>query len=222
MHIKGPQVSTPAASAARSQLQTFLAENTAPLLGTIRSYVQRMGLASREAVPGVASEVLQEVVVEALDHVDRFDPARQPMAWLLGIAMNVIKRKRTALANPSQRELTFGRLSILRAEETGDENTLLDQILPFTLAGPEQDVESDEQARLILSLVSVEDQHILRLAILYGFEGNALAQELGITHVAARVRLHRALSRLRSAWNDLHVKQQEMEKTAVLRGKDYE
>jgi DNA-directed RNA polymerase specialized sigma24 family protein len=65
-------------------------DNVASLLGIIRSYVKRMGLASGEDVSAVALEVLQEVVLEALDHAGRFNPTGQPMAWLLGIAMNVI------------------------------------------------------------------------------------------------------------------------------------
>ncbi|MEO8392787.1 MAG: hypothetical protein ABI700_07325 [Chloroflexota bacterium] len=38
---------------------------------------------------------------------------------------------------------------------------------------------------------------MLRLAILSGLDGDALARELGVTAGAARVRLHRALNRLR-------------------------
>jgi DNA-directed RNA polymerase specialized sigma24 family protein len=40
----------------------------------------------------------------------------------------------------------------------------------------------------------------LRLAVLHDLTGEALAQELGIKPGAARVRLHRALNRLREAW----------------------
>src|SRR6516164_4591882 len=78
----------------KQRLVDFLTDNVATLLGILRSYVQRMGLARGEEVAAVAVEVLQEVVIEALDHADRFDPTGQPMAWLLGIAINVIKRKK--------------------------------------------------------------------------------------------------------------------------------
>ena len=192
---------------ARRLLLAFLTEHTAPLLGSFRSYVQRMGLARGEAIPVVALEVLQEVAVEALDHADRFDPDRQAMAWLLGIGMNIIRRKKTEAAKRARREVTFGHLALLLPEVQGEDD-LLDVIAPFMLADPEQDIEANEQAGLMLALVSPEDQRILRLAILADFERESLARELGITPVAARVRLHRALNRLRSAWREFQRQQQ--------------
>ncbi len=202
-----PATASTAVSQARRLLMAFLTEHTATLLGSLRSYVQRMGLARGQATPVVALEVLQEVAVEALAHAERFDPTRQPMAWLLGIGINVIKRKKAEAARRARREVTFGHLALL-LPEAQNENDVLDLIAPFMLAEPEHDVEANEQASLILALVSSEDQRVLRLAILAGFEREALARELGITPVAARVRLHRALNRLRSAWQELQIRQQ--------------
>ena len=75
-------VTSTAASQAKRQLMAFLTNHSAEFLGTVRSYVLRMGLAQGQAVPDVALEVFQEVAVEALDHIDRFRPGGQPMAWL--------------------------------------------------------------------------------------------------------------------------------------------
>src|SRR5207248_4057217 len=105
-----------AAAFTKQQIAEFLTDNVASLLGTLRSYVQRMGLARGEEVSAAAVEVLQEVVVEALDHADRFNPTGQPMAWLLGIAINVIKRKKVELAKRSQRELSIGEISLAQDE----------------------------------------------------------------------------------------------------------
>jgi RNA polymerase sigma-70 factor (ECF subfamily) len=185
----------------KQRLVDFLADNIAALLGILRSYVQRMGLARGEEVAAVAVEVLQEVVIEALDHADRFNPTGQPMAWLLGIAMNVIKRKKAELARRSSRELSMSDLSIAQQEPLG-ENELFDQLTTYTTAGPEQDIAANEQAEILLSLVSPEDQQILLFAFLYGFERDALAEKLGISPGATRVRLHRALKRLRLAWSE--------------------
>ncbi len=202
-------VLTAAAPSTKQLLMAFLTENMAPFLGTLRSYVQRMGLAKGEEVQAVALEVLQEVVVEALDHAGRFNTTGQPMAWLLGIATNVIKRKKTEFAKRAWREMSIARLSPSE-EEPLSEGELFDQLAANTLAGPEQTIEANEQALMMLSLVSAEDQHILRLAFFYDFDREVLAEQLGITAVAARVRLHRALSRLRVAW----YKQQEGESNA--------
>ena len=187
-----------------------ITDNVASLLGILRSYVKRMGLASGEEVPAAAVEVLQEVVLEALDHADRFNPTGQPMAWLLGIAINVIKRKKAELVKRSQRELSMSDLS-LKQEKGLSESELFDQLMASSSAGPEQEIAANEQAELLLSLVSPEDQHVLMLAFLQGFEREALAQKLGISPGATRVRLHRALKRLRLAWSDQHLKPQEGE-----------
>ena len=191
-------------------LVEFITDNVASLLGIIRSYVQRMGLARGEEVSAVAIEVLQEVVLEALDHADRFNPSGQPMAWLLCIAINVIKRKKAELARRSQRELSIGDLSLMQ-EEHLSESELFDQLTADSSAGPDQEIAANEQAELLLSLVSPEDQHILMLAFLQGFVREALAEKLGISPGATRVRLHRALKRLRLAWSDQHLKPQEGE-----------
>ncbi|MBA2287547.1 MAG: sigma-70 family RNA polymerase sigma factor, partial [Ktedonobacteraceae bacterium] len=91
------------------------------------------------------------------------------------------------------------------------ESDLFDQISPMGSAGPEEGVAADEQAALILALVSPDDQQVLRLAFLYEFDREELARLLGVTPVAARVRLHRALGRLRSAWHEQHTHQQKGE-----------
>lgn len=179
----------------------YIAGNAASLLGIIRSYVMRMGLASGEDVATVALEVLQQVVLEALDHAERFDSTGQPMAWLLGIAMNIIKRNKAERIKSSQRELSMSDLSLMQEEDLS-ESELFDQLVAHSDAGLDQEIAANEQAGLLLSLVSPEDQHILMLAFLEGYEREALAQKLGITPGATRVRLHRALKRLRLAWSE--------------------
>ncbi len=189
------------AASSKQRIVDFLTDNVAALLGILRSYVKRMGLARGEEVAAAAVEVLQEVVVEALDHADRFNPTRQPMAWLLGIATNIIKRKKAEIARRSRRELFIGELSTAQQEPLS-EDELFDQITSCASTGPDQDIEANEQAVMMLSLVSPEDRQLLLLAFLYGFEREAMAEKLGITPVAARVRLHRALNRLRLAWRE--------------------
>lgn len=200
------QVLTAPDPAKKELLVAFLMHNTESLLSTLRSYVQRMGLAKGEEVRAVALDVLQEVVVEALDHAERFNVTGQPRAWLLGIAINIIRRKKTEFAKRSRREMSIAHLSTPENEAL-NEGELFDRLTSCPLARPEQDIEANEQASMMLSLVSTDDQHILRLAFLYDFDRARLAQQLGITGVAARARLHRALNRLRVAWS----KQQEGE-----------
>ncbi len=187
---------------ASNQLLTFIEEQSEPLQGIICAYVQSMGLATGDAVKPVALEVLQETVIEALHHVDRYDPSRRMMAWLLGIALNVIRRKKAETLKRQRRELSLSQLTRLHSEATEpiSEDDLLDLLMVSSQVGPEQTIESDEQVNALLSLVSSDDQQILRLALLEDFEREVLAQRLGITSGATRVRLHRALHRLRTAW----------------------
>ena len=128
----------------RHQLIDFIADNTGPLLSNVRTYVQRMGLARGHEVANMAVEVLQEVVVEALDHAERFDPTRQAMAWLLGITLNIIKRKKVELAKRQQRELSAATLRATRSEPVS-EDELFDQLTAHTAAGPEQELVAQEE-----------------------------------------------------------------------------
>jgi RNA polymerase sigma factor (sigma-70 family) len=161
--------------------------------------VQNLTPFQREEVRVTALEIMQEVVIEALDHADRYDPSRQPMAWFLGIALNIIKRKKKKLVEGQRHELRFSQLAMSYPEPISQDE-LLDSLTSSTQRGPEQVVEDEEQVRALLSLVSADDQRILSLAFLEDCERDILAQRLGTTPAAARVRLHRALRRLRAAW----------------------
>ncbi len=187
----------------KQHLLLFIETQAAVLLNIICSYVQTMRLTTGEEVRPVALEVLQETVIEALAHVERFDVRRPCMAWLLGIALNIIRRKKVELTKLRQHEIQLRQFST-RYPGIHSDDELLERLYPTTFPGPEQELEEHEQAALLLALVSPEDQRILRLALLEGFGREALAQQLGLTPGAARVRLHRALNRLRVAWMRQH------------------
>ena len=180
-------------------MQAALEREAPGLLRTLRVYVWRAGIATGSTLEEVAQEVLSEVVAEALEHADRFDPSRQPRAWLLGIAANLIKRRQAARATNARREPAMGDLY---ADAQADEHDgeLFDRLAALAGPGPEEAVAANDQAAYLLGLVSPEDRRVLQLAILYDLDGEQLAQALGTTPVAARVRRHRAMNRLRDAW----------------------
>jgi RNA polymerase sigma factor (sigma-70 family) len=190
---------TDASTASRTRLRQFIQEETQTLLETLRYYVIRARLADAQGATLAAVELLNEVVVEALEHADRFRPSGQPMAWLLGIAANLIKRKQAERATRNRREPLVRDL-YLDTQDALSEDELFDRLAALTEVELAQDWESNQAASAILAYVSKTDQHILRLAVLHDLNGEALAQELGVTPGAARVRLHRALNRLRAAW----------------------
>ena len=187
-------------SANQDLLRQFIARESETLLGTLRYYVRRAGLANgRDAAPA-ADELLNEVVVEALEHADRFKPSGQPMAWLLGIAANLIRRKQAERSARNCREPLVRDL-VPRAQDALSEDELFDRISSLAVGKPIEDWEANEAVSAILAHVSESDRSVLRLAIVHDLNGEALAHELGIKPGAARVRLHRALNRLRAAWS---------------------
>lgn len=169
------------------------------LLATIRAYIQKLTYTSGEQAAALAVEVLQETAVEALAHAERYLPTRQPRAWLLGIAMNVIKRKMADEARRQHHEVSLSTLESAYAASPGEED-LLDHLTRSPARGLEDEVEAEELVQAMLALVPAEDQVVLRLALLEEVQTAVLAQRLGTTLGTARMRLHRALRRLRAAW----------------------
>src|SRR5512142_395850 len=85
----------------RYRLRQFLETESTNLAHTLRLYAWRAGLPADENAVG---DLLDQAVVEALNHAERYDPSRSPRAWLLGIAANLVRREQAALARLSARE----------------------------------------------------------------------------------------------------------------------
>jgi RNA polymerase sigma-70 factor (ECF subfamily) len=180
-----------------SRLRRYIETEAADLQRTLRVYLHRAGLVGRDqALDSAASELLNEVVLEALRHEERFRASAQPRAWLLGIAANLIKRKQTELARRSRREPLARDLAWETEAEMSDDD-LFDWLL--TLAQSSDDAVETDQTAALLALLAPDDQQVIRLAVLHDLDGESLAHALGISAGAARVRLHRALKRLRGA-----------------------
>jgi RNA polymerase sigma factor (sigma-70 family) len=173
-------------------------EQATPLLGVIRSYVLRFGLATGADVQLVAAEILQETVVEALAHADTYDVTKQPLAWLIGIALNMIRRRRVFQAKQARYELPLSSLAA-QQHEVESESDLLEQLISPGENRLEQEVEMRAQVASLLAMVSQEDRQVIYFALLEDFKRAGLASRLGLSPNTARMRLSRALDRLRSA-----------------------
>lgn len=184
----------------RAYLQRFLQENAASLQAIICGYVAKMGLAMGQNIEAIAAEVFQDAVLETLAHAERFNLAMQARAWFLAIAANILKRHRASYFKRYRFEVLTG--DLVKQSPQENEQDVLDQILGMRVgsAGPEQMFVAREGARELLALVAPEDAQLLHMALVQGWNANALGQMLGVTPGAARVRVHRALSRLRAAW----------------------
>ncbi|MBZ0318835.1 MAG: sigma-70 family RNA polymerase sigma factor [Anaerolineae bacterium] len=180
-----------------TRLRQFIETEAESLVGILRYYLFRANTGG-DSLESAASELLNEVVIEALQHEARFEPTGQPRAWLLGIAANLIKRRQVETARRNQREPLVRDLYPTLEGDLSD-GELFDRVA--NLVGmTEDELDTDSQVTALLRPLSPDDQHIIRLAILHGLDGDMLAHELGIHPGAARVRLHRALNRLRTAY----------------------
>ena len=143
----------------------------------------RFRLPTREA----AEDVTSEVFLKALRALDRYDPERaSPRTWLIKIARNAVTDHLRSLKRRSSLHVSLDRVPDLVADAPSQEERLLRQ----------------ERTELLLNAkrsLKLADQEILSLRYGAGLSNQELADFLGISHNAAGVRIHRALSRLRAA-----------------------
>lgn len=184
-------------SVSANKLRDFIESHSDDLLRSLRLYALRAGLAKPNNAEQVASELLSEVVVEALEHADRFDSSRHPRSWLLGIGANMIRRRTTDRTKRERRE-PLVRDMYGHIEAAMSDGELFEQVTQIAL-NDESDLESRETIDMLLADLNEEDRQVIQLAILYDLDGARLAEALGVKPGAARMRLHRALRRLRSA-----------------------
>jgi RNA polymerase sigma-70 factor (ECF subfamily) len=175
-------------SAGAVVLGRWIEENASLLLGVLRSYLRSAGLFGPAAGTDAAQELLNDVVVEAFRHADRFDPTRPPRAWLLGIAANLIKRRKVAVA--SQRKSETLACEVGREDDHDNDELLFDMM---------EQLEARLDAQRLLAELPDGDQTILRMRWIDGMDAPEIARALNISPGAARARLMRAMGRLREA-----------------------
>jgi RNA polymerase sigma-70 factor (ECF subfamily) len=179
----------------RHRLEEFIEADTGALRRTLRYYLSRSGLATASELDEAANDLLNEVVAEAYACLDRLAADAQPRAWLLGIAANLIKRQQVAKAKRERREPLIRDLYTGQQEQMSDEE--LFDLLPNMGYSTTSDLEADENLEVLLRGLTKTDADCLRYAVMRDMDGNALASILGVSVNAARVRMHRALNRLR-------------------------
>lgn len=174
-------------AAGLAAVRACLESRWAELLANARLYVTRARLAHGPEIDTIALEIAQQTVVEALACAASFDPSRQPMPWLLGIASKLVQRRKTAQA---RHERIAPTRSLDEAVEAGTSEPPdpIDALLA---------IESAERVEGLLAPLNPDQQVVIRLAVLHDLDGKQIALALGISPGAARTRLHRALTALR-------------------------
>jgi RNA polymerase sigma-70 factor (ECF subfamily) len=180
---------------ARQLLREAIERESADLRRTVELYVYRFTtVRAPDRLAELAAEILQDVVVRALANAQAFDPARRPLPWLLGIALNVVRER----SREQRREAETRYQPDVRTGADSPADPLADVLSRL------HDRESTSAYGVIelLDLVDARDREVLRLVYVEGLPGPALAERLGIKEGAARVRLSRALQRLARAYRE--------------------
>lgn len=140
----------------------------------VLGYVRRAGATAADA-----DDVVADVYVVAWRRLDDI-PQDDPVPWLLGVARNVVRNQQRS------RRRSDTLLARLRTE-------------PPPAATTSTDARDDVSAlRRALAQLSTTDRDLLQLAAVEDLTPAQIAQVLGCRAVTARVRLHRARTRLRA------------------------
>jgi RNA polymerase sigma factor (sigma-70 family) len=136
--------------------------------------------------PHLAADLIADVFLAAIDSAHTYRPHRgTPTQWLYGVARNVVaaERRRNAIE--------------LRAARRISGRSLVD---PDDLADLLERIEAESRARQLaeaLALLSEGDRALTELVWVDGLAIRDAAAALGLSPVAARVRLHRARQALK-------------------------
>lgn len=148
--------------------------------------VQRF-VARRVDDPYLVADLTADVFVAAIESARSYRRSRgEPVAWLFGIARNVVAGERRRNAKELR---TAARI---RGRELVDEDDL---------AALHERIDRESAARDLfhdLARLPAGERSVLELVALDGLSAGEAGQALGIGPVAARVRLHRARRRMRS------------------------
>lgn len=186
----------------RDLLRAFFQNESESLKPTLRRFVASAGLADGQ-IDDVATELWQEVVVQAMGSADKFDVSRPPVPWVLKIASNLIKRRKVEQAKRRKRFIDPESRPVVGTDDDGEMSpeTLFDRIAEAS-ENAEAFLAGRQQVSTWLNLLSASDRLVITNAILHGMDGVELATALRINPGTARVRLHRALDRLKKALSE--------------------
>jgi RNA polymerase sigma-70 factor (ECF subfamily) len=138
-------------------------------------------IARRVEDPHLAADLTSDVFLAAIDAAPSYDRRRgTPSAWLLGIARNVVSSEFRRLARERR---VRGRIDARELLDADDVLRLQERI--------DAEARSRELFDALASLPAAE-REVLELVAVDGLKPREAASVLGISGVAARVRLHRA------------------------------
>jgi RNA polymerase sigma factor (sigma-70 family) len=150
-------------------------------------------VARRVSDPWLAADLTADVFLAVIESAARYSADRgRPVAWLYGIARNVVVDAHRRDAR--ERHAT----SRIRGRELVDD---------ADLAALSARIDAEAAARELhraLAQLPPSERAVIELVAVDGLSAGEAAQALGITQVAARVRLHRARRALQRDLTNVH------------------
>lgn len=182
-------------------LSQAITEQKEYLLKSIKAQVYQFGLECvGDSAMSLAEDILQDTVEKALTKAEQYNPTYEPLPWLRKIALNEIRQLyRRQQTERKQISLVRDNSAVKHLAKRGETDSMSDDDI-FDLLYHPPDTSSIKLDEL-LSLVSESDKEILELAFIYGYQGKALGEKLGISEAAAWKRQSRAIRRLREKYN---------------------
>lgn len=161
-------------------------------------------VARRVDDPYLAADLTADVFVAVIESAGSYRRSRgEPVAWLYGIARNVVAGERRRKA----RELRMA--ARVRGRELVDGDDLV---------ALHERIDGESAARALfgeLRLLAAGERAVFELVALDGLSVGEAGRALGIGGVAARVRLHRARRRLRSVLDALDLDKGDLPEVAT-------
>ena len=175
-------------------LGRWIAANEGDLLRVLGPFARRVCAARGLSVDETTRELLVEVTGRALTRQADFDPARPPRAWLIGIAANVVRRW------SEQKGIQNRRTAHALEPGTAQSGDAFDRLIAAaaTPGAHEEALANVRVEQLLQAAATPEDRNVLQLALVEDLDMATVGRSLKISPGAARVRLHRALRRLRA------------------------
>jgi RNA polymerase sigma factor (sigma-70 family) len=138
--------------------------------------------------PHDVADLAADTFVTALETAGRYDPRRgRPLAWLLGIAHNTLRRFYRNTQADRQAAARFAGRRLLDTED---------------IAHLEEQIDAEQQAdrvHRLLGELSSTDRELLELVDIAGLTPKEAAAAMGLVPGVARVRLFRVRAKLRAA-----------------------
>lgn len=174
-----------------SQLRQFIKTEHELIKRHLRMYVLNWGIAHGDAVDDEVDKLLSDLVYEALRSHHRYDASRPPLAWLLGISVNLIRRRIANRAN--HREITVSDLC--------SENMSPDEIFERYLVGTQdcnlEHLENNESWDARLAPFSETDRAIMNGKYRDALTTTEIAAQHNMKPATVRKRISRIMHQLR-------------------------